>query len=150
MNDEGGAPGSMFRGAVRQGRPHSCQHCGILLLTGEDAGFCCGPGGNRVHTLPHLPLLPPEIEALTHDRRISPASNVLNLVFSFAALESTGDFATFKKGPPGFFALGGRVYHRIRLEHPDSPVHWILYDGFDLRRPPHADHARDLPPCFIR
>ncbi|KAI1788268.1 hypothetical protein LXA43DRAFT_840440, partial [Ganoderma leucocontextum] len=135
-------------GAVRQGRRHSCRYCGVLLLTGEDSGFCCGPGGNRLHAVPALSPLPPEIEALTHDPRISAFSNIINLIISFASLESTGDFAKFD-GPPGSFALGGRVYHCLRPEHPDSAIHWMLYDGFDLQRPPHRRYACGLPPNWL-
>ena len=135
-------------GANRRGERHRCKYCGILLLTGEDGGFCCGPHGNRLHVAPPLPPLPSELETLAQDSRISHASNTLNLIFSFASLESTGKIAQFD-GPPGFFALDGRIYHRIRPNHPDSAVHWLLYDGFARENPPRPEKARTLPPDFL-
>ncbi|KIJ16639.1 hypothetical protein PAXINDRAFT_10351 [Paxillus involutus ATCC 200175] len=97
-------------GECRAGRIHQCHTCGILLLTGEDSGFCCGPNGSRFHDVPPLPPLPPQIEALTYHRDISSLSRVLNLVFSFASLETTHAFPQ-NNGPPGFLAIQGRIYH---------------------------------------
>ncbi|KAI1783660.1 hypothetical protein LXA43DRAFT_872932, partial [Ganoderma leucocontextum] len=127
---------------------HRCKHCSILLLTGEDAGFYCGPGGNHLHVITALPPLPYELEALTHNRHISSSSNILNLIFSFTSLESTGKIAQFD-GPHGFFALGGRIYHRLRPDHPDSAIHWLLYDRFARDNPPQPDKASTLPPNWL-
>jgi len=35
-----------------------CKTCGVVFLTGEKAGFCCGPGGNRFSAVQPLPPLP--------------------------------------------------------------------------------------------
>ena len=80
-------------GANRRGERHRCKYCGILLFTGEDGGFCCGPHGNWLHVAPPLPPLPYKLDALTQDSRISHALNTLNLIFSFASLESIGSLA---------------------------------------------------------
>ena len=53
------------------------------------------------------------------------------------------------EGPQGFFSIQGRVFHRLRAEHHDSPVHWIIYDGFSLQCPPHSSHAKLLPQLWI-
>lgn len=134
-------------GARRRGREHKCPTCGIKLLTGEEAGFCCGPGGSRFSAVPCLPPLPPEYNAFINDPRISALSCVLNLIFSFASLETTALFGD--SNLPGFFAIGGRVYHRVRPSHKDSAVHWLLYDGFDRSKPPHQRRADSLPPHWI-
>ncbi|EIW73896.1 hypothetical protein CONPUDRAFT_68186, partial [Coniophora puteana RWD-64-598 SS2] len=99
-------------GQVRGGRRHECIHCGVVLLTGERAGFCCGTQGARLGDVPRLPPLPVEYNDFMHDPGISQRSRVLNLIFSFAALESTHAFPTESTGPPGFMAIQGRLYHR--------------------------------------
>ncbi|EIW78809.1 hypothetical protein CONPUDRAFT_60263, partial [Coniophora puteana RWD-64-598 SS2] len=98
-------------GEVRAGHRHACPHCGIDLLTGESPGFCCGPRGSRLNQVRPLPPLPPEYDVLLQDNRISTMSRILNLVFSFAAMETTHSFP-HNDGPRGFLAIQGRVYHR--------------------------------------
>lgn len=66
-------------------------------------------------------------------------SRLLNLIFSFAALESSRDFPSIPPGGPAFLAMSGRLYHRIRADHRDSAVRWLLYDGFANNCIPFAD-----------
>ncbi|EIW75625.1 hypothetical protein CONPUDRAFT_65500, partial [Coniophora puteana RWD-64-598 SS2] len=99
-------------GEVRAGHAHACPHCSIPLLTGESPGFCCGKLGCRVNDVAPLPPLPPEYDVFINDPNISRNSRILNLIFSFAALESTHTFPHFGSGPPAFVAIQGRVYHR--------------------------------------
>ncbi|KAJ7189685.1 hypothetical protein GGX14DRAFT_301345, partial [Mycena pura] len=99
-------------GAVRAGIQHKCGTCGVLLLTGEKSGFCCGPNGSRFRDVRALPPLPAEFDVFLRDPRISKLSRRLNLILSFASLESTHPFPQINNGPPGFMAIGGRVYHR--------------------------------------
>jgi hypothetical protein len=135
-------------GQIHNGVQHRCATCGILLLTGETAGFCCGPNGRRFHDVGPLPALPAEYSIFLHDPRLSSLSRILNLLFSFASLETTHSFPHIS-GPPGFVAIQGKVYHRIRPDHHDSAIRWILYDGF-MNNIPHADLARQIPPQWIR
>lgn len=131
----------------RGGERHICKVCGIELLTGEQPGFCCGPNGSRYHDVPPLPPLPSEIEAIATHPQISALSCVLNLIFSFASLETTHPFPTIS-GPPGFLAIQGRVYHRIRPTHQNSAIRWLLFDGF-TQNTPYSDLATSLPPDWI-
>ncbi|KIJ33384.1 hypothetical protein M422DRAFT_96029, partial [Sphaerobolus stellatus SS14] len=86
--------------------------CNIPLLTGErDSGFCCGQGGKYTNVVEPLPPLPAEFEWLAAQPNISPLSQKLNLLFSFAALETTNAFPRLP-GPLGFDAIQGQVYHR--------------------------------------
>ncbi|KAH7907761.1 hypothetical protein BJ138DRAFT_973834, partial [Hygrophoropsis aurantiaca] len=98
-------------GEQRAGQVHKCTTCGILLLTGEDAGFCCGDKGSRFQDVPPLPPLPPQYAVFINHPQISALSRVLNLIFSFASMETTHAFP-LNNGPPGFMAVQGRVYHR--------------------------------------
>ncbi|KAI0640435.1 hypothetical protein C8Q79DRAFT_921552, partial [Trametes meyenii] len=102
---------SLRWGEVRAGRTHKCPTCGILLLTGETPGFCCGPKGRRFEDVPPLPPLPPEYQLFVNHPNISANSRILNLIFSFASLETTAEFPDWH-GVPGFVAIQGRVYHR--------------------------------------
>ncbi|KAF9791126.1 hypothetical protein BJ322DRAFT_999860, partial [Thelephora terrestris] len=86
-----------------------CQTCGIELLTGERAGFCCGPNGNRYSAIQPLPPLPDEFNIFLRSPDISRLSRKLNLIFSFAAMESTHAFPT--PGNPSFVAVAGQIYH---------------------------------------
>src|ERR1700722_7357483 len=70
-----------------------------------------------------------------------------NLIFSFAALETTHSFPS-SQGPPGFVAIQGKVYHRIRPTHRDSAIRWLLYDGF-MGNTPHQHLADLIPPHWI-
>ncbi|KAH9948373.1 hypothetical protein B0H21DRAFT_690258, partial [Amylocystis lapponica] len=97
--------------AVRGGHEHRCAFCGIALLSGETAGFCCGQAGKRLNDVPPLPPLPPEYDTFIHHPNVSAMSRSLNLVFSFASLETTAQFPEIR-GPPGFLAIQGKVYHR--------------------------------------
>ncbi|KAF9477676.1 hypothetical protein BDN70DRAFT_810345, partial [Pholiota conissans] len=98
-------------GAIRAGRQHACPTCRVVLLTGETPGFCCGPNGSKFLDVPPLPPLPPEYDIFMNDLRISSLSRVLNLVFSFASLESTHKFPNFDDNP-AFVAIQGKIYHR--------------------------------------
>jgi hypothetical protein len=71
-------------------------------------------------------------------------------MFSFASLETTQPFPQID-GPPGFMAIQGRVYHRVRPNHQNSAVRWLLYDGFVETLPPHqsADWFASIPPAWI-
>ncbi|KAI0038342.1 hypothetical protein FA95DRAFT_1461741, partial [Auriscalpium vulgare] len=102
---------SLSWGAVRGNRRHECPHCHILLLTGESPGFCCGPKGSHLDDTPPLPPLPPAFEDLLNHPHISSISRKLNLIFSFASLETTHAFPSIA-GPQGFLAIQGKVYHR--------------------------------------
>ncbi|KIJ32888.1 hypothetical protein M422DRAFT_183943, partial [Sphaerobolus stellatus SS14] len=89
-----------------------CSYCGIVLLTGErHGGFCCGPSGKYATSVPRLPDIPEEFEWLSQQPNISALSCKLNLLFSFAAMETTEDFPVHV-GPQGFLAIQGCVYHR--------------------------------------
>ena len=126
-----------------------CRTCGVVLLTGEKAGFCCGPNGNRYSAIEPLPPLPNEFDIFLNSPDISKLSRKLNLIFSFAAMESTHAFPA--PGNPSFVAVAGRVYHRVRLQpHDDTAIRWMLYDGFDNSSIPHHTQARDIPSSWIR
>lgn len=137
-------------GARRGETSHRCKTCHISLLTGEQSGFCCGPGGARFGDVRPLPPLPPEYNTFLSDSRISHLSRLLNLILSFASLETTQRFPE-NDGPPGFMAIQGRVYHRVRPNHQNSAVRWLLYDGFLNTLPPHreADWFDMVPPEWV-
>ena len=117
-----------------------CRTCGIVLLTGERAGFCCGPNGNRYSAVQPLPPLPDEFNTFLNSPDISRLSRKLNLIFSFAAMESTHAFPT--PGDPSFVAVAGRIYHRVRPNpQSDTAIRWMLYDGFDDTSIPHPTQA---------
>ncbi|EIM83451.1 uncharacterized protein STEHIDRAFT_37475, partial [Stereum hirsutum FP-91666 SS1] len=86
-----------------------CRHCGILLLTGEKAGFCCGDRGARLADVSNLPPLPAEYTTLMQHPHISKLSRKLNLVFSFASMETSHKFPNTHGG---MFAVQGKIYHR--------------------------------------
>lgn len=124
-----------------------CPHCGVGLLTNEDAGFCCGPNGSHADDVPPLPPLPAQFNVFINFQDISPASRVLNLLYSFAALESSAEFPTLA-GPQGFFAVQGRLYHRIRPNHANSGIRWLLYDGYLRDNAPFGDWIASLPAAW--
>ena len=134
-------------GGERAGRLHKCRTCGILLLTGEQPGFCCGPGGSKYHEVPPLPPLPVQYNVFLNHRDISRNSCILNLIFSFVVLETSHAFPNID-GPPGFLAIQGRVYHRVRPTHANSAVRWLLYDGF-MQNIPYPAWASLLPSTWI-
>ena len=127
---------------------HSCPTCNIALLTGERPGFCCGPNGNRFLAIPPLPPLPYEYNTFIHEPTISRMSRKLNLVFSFASLESTHRFPT--PAPPSFVAIASRTYHSIR-SHPNdnSTIRWMLYNGFEKDHIPYPSQAQTVPSHWI-
>ncbi|KAF9645225.1 hypothetical protein BDM02DRAFT_3101705, partial [Thelephora ganbajun] len=86
-----------------------CHMCGVEFLTGERAGFCCGPNGSHYSAIEPLPLLPDEFNTFLNSPDISRLSQKLNLIFSFAAMESMHAFPT--PGNPSFIAVAGRIYH---------------------------------------
>ncbi|KIO19447.1 hypothetical protein M407DRAFT_82800, partial [Tulasnella calospora MUT 4182] len=122
-----------------------CPHCHVSLLTNETPGFCCGRNGSRLGDVVPLPPLPAEYGAFINSPDISPASRILNLMFSFAALESTAEFPALR-GPPGFFAIQGRIYHRLRPNHQNSGIRWLLHDGYMRDRAPFPQWINSLPP----
>ena len=97
-----------------------------------------------------MPLLPFEYNSFINNPDISALSRILNLIFSFASLETTHPFST-NNGPPGFVAIQGCVYHRVRRDHHNSAVRWLLYDGhmqnFDLA--PFQDWVHQIPPDWL-
>ncbi|KAF8586339.1 hypothetical protein K439DRAFT_1646264 [Ramaria rubella] len=99
-------------GAQHGSAIHKCPYCNIILLTGEHPGFCCGSCGSRLQDVPPLPDLLQEFDVFINDERISSLSQILNLIYSFASLESTAKFLTFY-GPPGYFAVEGKLFHRV-------------------------------------
>lgn len=128
----------------------SCNFCHVRLLSSERAvrPFCCG-GAVRANQYTPLPPLPPEYDVFINHSSISAQSRSLNLLFSFASLESTHEFPTTGNNI-SFVVVQGRIYHRIRPEHGSSAIRWILYDGFELNRaPPFNPTQEDLPLAWI-
>ena len=79
---------------------------------------------------------------------ISHYSHILNLIFSFAALETSHAFPN-TEGPSGFLAIQGRAfYHCVHPTHANSAVRWLLYDGF-MQNIPYPAWAALLPPTWI-
>jgi hypothetical protein len=126
----------------------TCPNCGVRLLTTEKSrngrAFCCS-GMNRSTYIP-LPALPDSYLEIINSTAISAKSRTLNLIFSFASMETT---AKFPSHMGGFFAIQGRVYHRIRPHHALSAIRWILYDGFEIGQAPHPDLLQSLPDVWI-
>lgn len=104
---------------------HQCLFCGLLLLTGERPGFCCGKNGQYLHDITPLPPLPIQYSAFISHPQISSLSRILNLIFSFASLETTHQFPQIN-GPPGFFSPYKAVY--IIVYDPTTPT--PLFVGF--------------------
>ena len=123
---------------------HQCPYCHILLLTGDRPGFCCGKNGWYLSSVPSLPPLPEQYAIFLHHPQISLYSWILNLIFSFASLETTHKFPEMD-GPPGFVAIQGRVWP----SHSDSAIHWFLYDGFLPDKILHSEWAASIPPAWI-
>ncbi|KAJ7303477.1 hypothetical protein DFH08DRAFT_644238, partial [Mycena albidolilacea] len=91
---------------------------------------------------------PPSTDTFINDHRISQSSRILNLVLSFASLETTHPFPEIP-GPFSFIAIQGRVYHRVRPSHENSTVRWLLYDRFMEFLPPHTAWASTIPVEWI-
>lgn len=125
-------------------RQNACPRCGVILLTGEKAGFCCGPDGKFGRAIPRLPPLPAQFDTFLDDPRLSGSSRPLNLLFSFASMETSEPFPE-NFGQHAFVAIQGRVYHRIRPTHENNAIRWILYDGFLANEAPHRNWANLLP-----
>jgi hypothetical protein len=144
------SPTTLIWGGQRRGHAHQCPNCHITLLTGETPGFCCGPGGKFLNATPPLPPLPEEIEAILDHPHLSRLSRRLNLIFSFAMLETTHAFPTHH-GPHGFLAIQGRIYHRICPMHENSAVRWLLYDGnlAESTQLPHQQQRMHIPAVLI-
>ncbi|TFK67605.1 hypothetical protein BDN72DRAFT_748301, partial [Pluteus cervinus] len=87
-----------------------CPNCGLQLLTGEKPGFCCRPRRQSSRPQP-LPPLPDEFAPFLCHPDLSRLSRVLNLVFSFASLETTHPFPAMDRAR-SFVSIQGRVYHR--------------------------------------
>jgi len=120
----------------------------VILLTGETPGFCCGRAGAQFARIPALPPLPIELQSLISHPDISHSSRILNLIFSFAALETSHPFPSLPGGP-AFFAIQGKIYHRIRPSHANSCIRWLLFDGFMANKCPFHEWAANLPPSWI-
>ena len=97
-------------GKVTAGNQHQCPYCGILLLTGERPGFCCGNHGTHLNDVPPLPPLPVQYSLIMQHPQISTLSHKLNLIFSFASMESTQAFP-ITQGPQSMVAVQGKLYH---------------------------------------
>ena len=91
-----------------------------------------------------LPPLPEEFEWLEHQPNISFLSRKLNLLFSFAVMETTERFPTVS-GPQGFLAIQGCVYHRVRPTNSNSGLRWLLFDGWMQDDMPRQDWANLIP-----
>lgn len=131
-------------GTNRNGAIHKCPICEVILLTGESPGFCCGPRGSKFTDVPALPPLPDEYNTFINHPDISKQSRKLNLVFSFASLETTHAFPNIHGGP-SFVAIEGKIYHRVRPNHNSSAVKWLLHDGFSLNHAPFPNLAVQIP-----
>lgn len=123
-----------------------CRFCGTRLLTGERQGFCCGANGKFLHQVPRLPPQSEELRWLSSQPGISGLSRRLNLLFSFAAMETTGSMNRLR-GPDGFVAIEGKVYHRLRPEVQGTGLRWVLYDGYDRDATPRG--GRNVPTEWI-
>lgn len=139
---------TLMWGAIRNGVVHACSYCGVLLLTSEEPGFCCGSGGSHLSNVAPLPALPPQYAMFINDPTVSRRSRTLNLLFSFAAMETTATFPDILYYQD-LMAIEGRVYHRIRATHRNSAVRWLLHDGFNPAAVPHPHLAADIPPTWI-
>ena len=129
-------------------RDRRCSTCRIELLTGEKPGFCCGPDSKHFSAVKRLPPFPDQFETFLRSRDISKLSRKLNLIFSFASMESTHAFPTPRN--PSFVAVAGRVFHRIRSTEEDkTAVRWMLYDGFEDLSMPHRSKTRDVPSSWV-
>lgn len=127
-----------------------CSRCRVQLLNCENKrdGFCCGKDGIYALNYRPLPDLPSEYTIMMLHPHVSRDSRILNLLFSFASLETTMEFPQLG-GPPGFLAVQGKIYHRIRPSHQYSAVRWILYDGFLANAVPQRNQLNAVPPPSV-
>ena len=136
-------------GTIRASRMtwgRACRFCGVKLLTGEEAGFCCGKDGKHLNGVPSLPPQSLELQWLSSQVGVSESSRKLNVLFSFAAMETTGSFDR-APGPDGFVAIQGKVYHRLRPDKSGTGLRWVLYDGYGGESTPHGGY--NLPATWI-
>lgn len=126
-----------------------CLHCSLLLLTTERAGFYCGPNGKHLRHITPLSPLPPEYNQFLNDPHISSLSRILNLLFSFASLETTQPFPDVAAGGTSFVAIQGKVYHHLRPSHCNSAMRWLLHDGFLRQNVPHHHYSSAVPQDWI-
>lgn len=96
-----------------------------------------------------LPPLPEEYNLFINDVNLSARSRILNLIFSFASLESSHKFPPNIGNPESFVALQGKLYHRVRPDHANSGVRWLLHDGFMPEDVPYTELASSLPGNWI-
>ena len=114
-------------GKLYSGIHHSCPFCGIILLIGEKPGFCCGDHGSHLDNVLPLPLLPQEYGVLLWHSDILKLSCKLNLIFSFAFMESSQTFLTYLAN--SMVAVQGKIYHHVHPSHENSAIWWLLYDS---------------------
>lgn len=143
------SPTLRWGGPCCNDRRHQCPHCGLILLAGETPGFCCGVNGSRLHDVAPLPPLPPAFNTFLNNPDISKSSCILNLLFSFASMESTHEFPQFNR-PAAMVTIQGKLYHRVRPHHRSSAMHWLLHDGFMLEKMPQKALAEDVPLAWIQ
>ena len=122
-----------------------CQHCGVRRFVDEKAKFCCG-NGSKAQYYRRLPPYPLDMLPVIHDPQLSALSRKLNLIFSFAALQTTHAFPNH--GHPSFFAVQGRVYHQVRATHANSAFRWFLLDGGHDDSQPFLDNGGFNLPAF--
>jgi len=149
MNETGASTWDI--GHIPLPRPNwnrSCQFCGIQLLSGEKQGFCCGSNGKFANTPPSLPPFPPEFDWLVKQNNISTFSRKLNILFSFASMETERLFPQLSGGN-SFVSIQGRVYHRLRPDHPKSGLRWLLYDGWDAEEIPNRLWLPHIPRTWV-
>jgi hypothetical protein len=124
-----------------------CPKCNAVLLSWEKPkSFCCGPQGKHLPLAPPLRPLPPSYSGFINDPRLSNLSRLLNSTFSFAAMETS---ASFPHADGGMLAIQGRMYHRVRPAHNNSPIRWMLIDGMHPATVPHPDRAEILPSAWL-
>lgn len=76
----------------------------------------------RIPIGPPLPSLPLQYTTFINDARVSKLSRKFNVIFSFAATESTHTFPNIAQ-ELGLIAMEGQLYHRV------WPTHQILQCG---------------------
>lgn len=94
--------------------------------------------------------MPHEFDAFITSSSVSGLSRRLNLIFSFASLETGGNFNQRQGGTaPSFIVIEGRSYHRIRSTHANSAIRWVLHDGFEHGSAPFPNISEDLPLAWL-
>ena len=117
------------------------------MLNTEKDGWCYLKGTRLAKPLPTLPF---EFQQFINSPNISSISQVFNLIFSFAALETKGSFPSMDiHGPPGFFAASGQMYHQVHPSIQNSGTHWLLFDGYEPSHTTHQCWASIIPPNWV-